>query len=59
MAFKICVGEADFAALRNENAYYVDTWGREDFVCSKRGETTKKFSFGWHTIFVLWRICYV
>lgn len=24
MAFKICVGEADFAALRNENAYYVD-----------------------------------
>jgi len=24
MAFTVSVGEADFAALRNENAYYVD-----------------------------------
>lgn len=24
MAFKVCVGEADFAALRSEKAYYVD-----------------------------------
>lgn len=32
---------------------------RENFVCSQGSKTPKKLPFGWHTIFMFWRICYV
>ena len=29
---------------------------RENFVCSQRSKKTKKYSFGWNTDVLLWRV---